>query len=148
MKLGRYTTAGVLLLLAACSIDALAHGGVYWGWGHPGFSFYFGVPFLYPPYYYRPYPYQPYYYPPAYQLPVPPAYIEPRRNPAYGAQNWSYCPSADGYYPNVTDCPEGWQSVRPYPDGQAPGYWYYCDEPAGYYPYVGQCARPWRQINP
>jgi len=49
MKLGNYFTAGDWLLLAASSTEALAHGRVYWGWGHPGFSFYFGVPFLYPP---------------------------------------------------------------------------------------------------
>jgi len=153
MKFSRLMTVSVLVLWSASSLDADAHGGIRFyggGWQHPGFSFYFGLPYLYPPYYYRPYVYQPYYYPPAYQVPSPPpASIEPPgRNPAYGAQNWSYCPSADSYYPTVTECPEGWQSVSPYPDGMEPGYWYYCDDPAGYYPYVGQCYRPWRRLNP
>jgi len=149
MNPSRYITATVLLFLSVNSMEVLAHGRGYWGgWGRPGFSFYFGLPYVYPPYY-RPYIYPPYYYPPAYQVPSPPpVYIEPRRNPAYGSQNWSYCPSSDTYYPNVSECPEGWQAVRPYPDGQAPGYWYYCDEPAGYYPYVRQCYRPWRLTTP
>jgi len=38
--------------------------------------------------------------------------------PAYGAwtslpsQNW-YCDSADAYYPDITECPEGWVEVQP-----------------------------------
>ncbi len=152
MKFDKVMAVSLLIFLSANSRDADAHGSVRYyggGWRHPGFSFYLGLPFWYPPYYYRPYLYQPNYYPPAYQAPaLPPVYIEPGSNPAYNAQNWSYCPSADSYYPQVTHCPEGWQTVSPYPGGEAPSYWYYCDDPAGYYPYVGRCYRPWRQINP
>ncbi|MGJ0485552.1 MAG: hypothetical protein ACR65R_13640 [Methylomicrobium sp.] len=100
MKLSRYFTASILILLSMDSMEVLAQGGGYWGgWGRPGFSFYFGLPYPYLPYY-RPYIYPPYYYPPLYPVPAPPpAYIEPRRNPAYGTRNWAYCASSDRYYP-------------------------------------------------
>jgi hypothetical protein len=148
MKLSRFFTISAFILLSVNSREIFAYGRGYWGvWGRPpGFSLYFGFPHGYPPYY------PPYYYnsPPVYQAPPPPpVYIQPPgRNPAYGARYWSYCSSSGSYYPQATVCPEGWQTVRPCPDGQMPGYWYYCDEPAGYYPYVGQCSRPWRQIIP
>lgn len=81
-----------------------------------GVSFYFGVPFLYPPYYW-PYLYQSFSYPPVYQVPsLLPGYIESQKFSAYGEQNWFYCPGADSYYPRVTDCPEGWQTVSLCPD--------------------------------
>jgi hypothetical protein len=31
--------------------------------------------------------------------------------PAY----WFYCPSEEGYYPEVQECPEAWVPVRPHP---------------------------------
>jgi hypothetical protein len=143
MKLGRFFSISAFILLSVNSGEGFAHGRGYWSVGRPpGFSLYFGFPYGYPPYY------RPYLYPPHYSY-SPPVYIQPpRSSPAYGDQYWSYCPSSGSYYPQATVCPEGWLTVRPYPDGQVPGYWYYCDEPAGYYPYVGQCSRPWRQIVP
>jgi hypothetical protein len=152
VKLSRFFTIGAFILLAVNSREGFAHGRGYWRVAPPpGFSLYFGFPYGYPRYY-RPYPYPPYYpyYPPAYPVPAPPpVYIEPhRRNPAYGSRYWFYCSSSGSYYPRVTACPEGWQTIRPYPDGRVPGYWYYCDEPAGYYPYIRQCYRPWRQVMP
>jgi len=41
---------------------------------------------------------------------VAPAYIAP----AY-TNVWYYCQSAGAYYPDVTDCPEGWLPVVPAP---------------------------------
>lgn len=75
--------------------------------------------------YYRPY-YEPtYYYPPApvyYSPPPPPTYIE--QAPSYSVppqsqaqpqtdSAWYYCPSSQGYYPNVQTCADGWQRVAP-----------------------------------
>ena len=67
------------------------------------------APFYWPaPYYYYP----PAYYPPAY---YPPAtdYVAPE--PAPAAAYWYYCASAQGYYPYVRLCAEGWQRVAPQP---------------------------------
>ena len=55
-----------------------------------------GVPLYYGPYgYYVPYPY---YYAPTPALAGPPAY---------------YCPATRAYYPQVADCPGGWEPVIP-----------------------------------
>jgi hypothetical protein len=57
-----------------------------------------GVPFWYP----YPYPY------PVYS---PPTYVQ--QDPQYQPQYWYYCPSAQGYYPFVKECPGGWLQVVP-----------------------------------
>ena len=88
---------------------------------------------------YRPYYAPTYYYPPApvyYSRPAPPVYIEQAPSysvPQYEPQSqpqqysvppqsqaqpqqdtsWFYCPSSQGYYPNVQTCAEGWQRVAP-----------------------------------
>lgn len=73
------------------------------------------------------YGFWPYYsYPPAYPPPsaamapaVPPVYVErqdvpqPQASPSSGY--WYYCRAADGYYPYVKDCPDGWLQVSPSP---------------------------------
>jgi hypothetical protein len=59
---------------------------------------------LYPPAYYAP-PYS-YYYAPDYDY--APGYAAPQ-------QYWYFCPSANGYYPYVKECPGGWQQVMPQP---------------------------------
>lgn len=100
------------------------YGGGYWG--YPGFSFnfgapYYGYPYGYPygylygsPYYGYPYPY---YYPPAAAAvpSSPPVYIQ--KNQPSAQQNppgyWYYCPNPPGYYPDVKECPNGWQQVEP-----------------------------------
>jgi len=55
--------------------------------------------------------------------PAPVAAQPPAVTP--GAQTagvWYYCSSAKGYYPYVSQCPEGWQSVPASPPpGTAPG---------------------------
>ena len=63
------------------------------------------------------YGYPGYYYPPAlynYAPPPAPVYIE--QGPAPGAQgDWFYCPQYRAYYPQVQQCPGGWQRVAPQP---------------------------------
>jgi len=68
---------------------------------------------LYFPYYYAPAYYPPAYYPPAYYSPPPAQYVEPE--PAPAPSYWYYCPSSQGYYPYVWECPGGWQRVAPQP---------------------------------
>lgn len=67
-----------------------------------------------------------YFYPrPFYPYPdpyTPPVVIIPQTSPvvpgpAPQAQNWYYCPSANGYYPYVPSCPEGWRMVPATPPG-------------------------------
>jgi hypothetical protein len=54
-----------------------------------------------------------YFYPaPVYPYPdpyVPPSIVAP------AADYWYHCPSANAYYPYVTECPEGWTPVVPQP---------------------------------
>jgi hypothetical protein len=82
-----------------------------WGFG-PAFGFgAFGyMPPYYPPAYYG--------YPPAAgRFVPPPVYIERKdvAQPANQAQGnfWHYCRSAEGYYPQVKECPDGWEQVAP-----------------------------------
>lgn len=62
--------------------------------------------------------------PPVYMQPVPqPVYVQ--APPAYApvqpqVQAWYFCKSANGYYPYVTICPEGWQPVPAQPPQIAP----------------------------
>ncbi|MDP2882045.1 MAG: hypothetical protein Q8N89_10720 [Azonexus sp.] len=50
--------------------------------------------------------------------PQPQVYIEQAQEPAPGAgqQYWYFCKSAQGYYPYVKECPDGWQKVLPQPE--------------------------------
>jgi hypothetical protein len=103
------------------------HGG-YSGHGNVGvrvvvdpFLFaprYYPSPYYYPRSYYSPYYYPPYYYPPAVvTVPTePPVYIErgEAAEPASRASaSWYYCADPQGYYPDVEQCPGGWQAVAP-----------------------------------
>ena len=80
-----------------------------WGFG-PGFGFgAFGyMPPYYPPAYYG--------YPPVRTAP-PAVYIERKDAPPPATQTqgnfWHYCRSAEGYYPQVKECPDGWEQVAP-----------------------------------
>ena len=91
------------------------HGG--WGW--PGFGPGFGFGgFGYMPPFYPSY----YAYPPLAVQP-PPVYIQQQNaaQPAHGSQaNWHYCQASEGYYPEVKECPDGWQQVAPQPPPQPP----------------------------
>jgi hypothetical protein len=125
-------------VLAAATAPGIAdarggHGGGHFG-GFRGGGFglgvglglAIGVPFFAasyyaPPYYAPPYPYAPDYgYAPAYAAPQQysqPAY--PRPAPVQQASNsWYFCPSSNGYYPYVRECPGGWQQVAPQPPGR------------------------------
>jgi hypothetical protein len=88
--------------------------GPWWGYGYgwgPGY-----------PWYYPPYP--AYYTPPTVVVQSPPVYVQqtpalappapappPAAQPSIGY--WYYCPSTQGYYPNVQTCPEAWVKVPP-----------------------------------
>src|SRR5829696_641831 len=98
MKFATKSLCALLLLLgAAASAPALAHGGVRFGIG-------IGVP-LYPsPWYYPP---PAYYYPAPVVVQSQPVYVE--RAPAQAAaapseQYWYYCTDSKTYYPYVKQC--------------------------------------------
>lgn len=105
-------TSGVLLGLGLLAGAAWAdppghvHPRVTWG-------IQLGFP-LYP--YPYPYPYWPYSYPPSstviVQQPAP-VYVE--RGEALEAGYWYYCSEAQGYYPQVKECPGQWIKVPPRP---------------------------------
>lgn len=101
------------------------HGGGVMGPGFgllgfgPGFSFGgFGGPGFMQPFY--PFPY--YAYPSTMARPAPPVYIQQQDagQPAPDSQTsfWHYCRAPEGYYPEVRDCPDGWQQVAPQPAPQ------------------------------
>jgi len=85
-----------------------AHGGRPAGRGHyvPRFrpGVFIGAPLLY-------------YYPAPIMAPTAPTYIEqyPGQSAPDQSSYWFYCASLNGYYPYVSDCPEGWQPVAPQP---------------------------------
>jgi len=96
-------------------------GGWHGGWWGP--RVFIGPGFAAPawryPYYGYPYPYAypyPYGYPtysvPAIRESSPQTYIQ-QEPPAQ--QDWYYCQSAQSYYPDVRECPDGWQQVAPQP---------------------------------
>jgi hypothetical protein len=53
------------------------------------------------------------------QPPPPPVYVERPREPQAEPQHkpglWYYCRNPQGYYPDVKECPGGWQAVEPQP---------------------------------
>src|SRR4029453_7329076 len=73
-------------------------GRVGWWWIVDGAWFFYPAPV---------YPYPDPYIPPSAVAEAPP----PQPSPQY----WYYCPSANGYYPYVMSCPEGWTAVAPRP---------------------------------
>lgn len=83
------------------------HGGGHWR-GHIGF--FVGAPLFW-------YPQPAYYYPPAVVVvPAAPVVYVEQTPPAPPAQQyWYYCGNPQGYYPNVRECPSGWQKVLPQP---------------------------------
>ncbi len=52
------------------------------------------------------------------QRPVPPEGNATPPNPS-SASNWYYCYSSKGYYPYVSQCPEGWRLIPTIPPGTA-----------------------------
>ena len=118
VKISRLLLPGALAAaLAAAAMPAAAHG--HHG-GHARLGFYFGVP-LAVPYYYPPaYYYGPraYYSEPLAVAPAAPAYYIQQDNPAATpppSGYWYYCRDAQGYYPQVQQCPTPWQQVPAQP---------------------------------
>jgi len=70
--------------------------------------FFFGAtayPYPWPGYY--PYPFMPYDTPPT-------VYVEQYPGtPTPDTEDWIYCPSAGASYPDVQECPGGWQRIIP-----------------------------------
>jgi hypothetical protein len=91
------------------------HGGrLGWWWIAAGAWYFYPQPV---------YPYPDPYTPPVTvisQQPAPvvaqPAQVQPQQT----AQLYYYCDSAKGYYPYVSSCAEGWQSVQAQPPQAAP----------------------------
>jgi len=96
-----------------------------WAWSqgrrvayHPRHRIVLVGTFIGGPYWYG-YPPPPYYYGPMYQATnVPPTvYVEKfDGTPSTGAGE-IYCPALDAHYPEVQDCPNGWQRVIRADDG-------------------------------
>lgn len=59
------------------------------------------------------YPFPDPYTPPVVVVQPPPANTQTTAPPP--AQYWYFCSSSNSYYPYVSSCPEGWQSVPAYP---------------------------------
>ncbi len=118
----KFILLAATLLVAVASNNAMADGGRHgghghWGGGHwhSGISLNIGAPFYWP--YYA---YAPVYYPqPVYVAPAPQVvYVEQAQAPIAPPpvqQYWYYCANPQGYYPNVQQCPAGWQKVLPQP---------------------------------
>ena len=108
----------VSLLVAALMLpDAASAAGRRSGGRHHfhhhtvvvGSAFYFGAPW-YPWYAYH---YPPYYYGPYYEATsTPPSiYVEKFEGTPDANSGDIYCPSLGQYYPDVHDCPNGWQRI-------------------------------------
>lgn len=113
MKLRALLVILLTMLMAGVVTNASAHDS------RVRLGVHFGVPIWGPVGY--PYPYSPYYYPPQVIVvppPQPQVYIEQAQEPApaAGQQYWYFCKSAQGYYPYVKECPDGWQKVLPQPE--------------------------------
>jgi hypothetical protein len=90
------------------------HGGSHAGHGHHhhfgGGALFASGALLYP------WPYSYYFHPPWEVLadPEPVLYVEQfPGTPAAGTKGWIYCPEKAASYPEVADCPHGWQRIIP-----------------------------------
>jgi hypothetical protein len=106
----------VLLLLAVLALPqnpawAQRRGG----WHRPhhtvvvGSAFYFGPSLWYP----YSYPYPAYYYVAPYAAisTPPPIYVEKFEGTPNADSGEIFCPSSGDYYPDVEQCPNGWQRI-------------------------------------
>jgi hypothetical protein len=107
------------LLISVLSLAMLAAAMDAGAWSHGrrgGFhhhsrvfvstGFYFGAPF----YFYHP---PPYYYGPTYEATdaLPAIYIEKFEGAPSADAGEIYCPQLNAYYPDVQQCPNGWQRI-------------------------------------
>src|SRR5215472_13552706 len=117
----RKLSSVVILIIALIAVSATPSLAWHHGRSHVfigvGVGPWWGPPYWYP--YYYPYYYPPYYgyAPPPVVVQEPPVYVQQPAvaapaAPAPSAQSvetfWYYCPSAKGYYPSVSTCPEAW----------------------------------------
>ncbi|MGH8807121.1 MAG: hypothetical protein ACREX0_04505 [Noviherbaspirillum sp.] len=103
----------VLLLALLITSVAWAHRG---GYGHGHRSAHVGIVVGVPlagTWHYPYYPYYPYYHAPA--VTYGPVYYVEQGSDQQTQGWWYYCTSAQGYYPYIKACPEGWQRVTPQP---------------------------------
>jgi len=108
---------GVIRALLALLVVALAVPDAAWARGrgfhhHRHRSFFVGTFFVAPPMWYAYHP-GPYYYGPAFvatQTP-PTVYVEKFEGTPSSDAGEIYCPQLDRYYPEVQECPNGWQRV-------------------------------------
>lgn len=106
----RFTTAFLLVGATALSTGT-AYARIR---GHLSIGvmpFFYPYPYAYPygyPYGYYPYP-RYYYY--GYSPQPPPVVQQPEAPPEPVPSYWYFCRSANGYYPYVSHCPEGWRAV-------------------------------------
>ncbi len=87
-----------------------------WSGFHHHPSFFVGGTFFSPwwPYGYYYYPPPPYYYGPDFQAhyEMPTVYVEKfEGTPSAETVDDIYCPAASAYYPDVKECPTGWQRI-------------------------------------
>ncbi|MCK7492142.1 MAG: hypothetical protein MZW92_11245 [Comamonadaceae bacterium] len=94
-------------LRAATSV---VFGSLWYPFGYP----YYGYPLYGYPYYGYPY----YAYPPAAYDPLPDYSSSATAQPP--SATWYYCREAKTYYPYVSECPGGWESVPATPPEPAP----------------------------
>ncbi|MEK7361284.1 MAG: hypothetical protein AAB133_04305 [Pseudomonadota bacterium] len=117
----------VLVLIATlASGSAMAQHHRHGHGGNLRFGISIGVPLFALGYYRAPYyAYPAYAYPaPVYAYPsaimgsAPPVYIEQgtaQQAPAQALRDWYYCAASNAYYPQVGECPAGWQRVPAQP---------------------------------
>ena len=102
------------LLLAALALPdaAWAQRGRGFHHHHHHRTFFVGTFFVGPPMWYAYYP-GPYYYGPAFMATETPptVYVEKFEGTPSAEAGEIYCPAVDQYYPEVQDCPNGWQRV-------------------------------------
>ena len=94
------------------------YGGGFYGYRYPRVVIGVGLPGFWggAPYYGYGYGYWPpgYVYAPA-RVVVSERPVPVERSASAPPAYWFYCPSEEGYYPEVQECPEAWVPVRPHP---------------------------------
>jgi len=98
---------GCLVASGTAAADWHGHVGVWIG---PG-PFWWGAPYY--PYYYPPY------YPPVVVSEPAPVYRQPSVHVPAQPEYWYFCRGSNAYYPYVSSCPGGWETVAPRPPGPA-----------------------------